>query len=143
MLYLKRIISLIIMVAFAWTNNILIKQMDSKFSIQGIAFCIINILLVLLIIFAYHLSKSITKNIIIIIIEYLVMAILIIIAFLPQVESILGNILMNRLKLTIDDISFIHMMQFILGYWIISFINIIRSVNVKRGNVISSIRYMG
>jgi len=143
MLYLKRMITLIIMVAFAWINNILAKQMSSKFTIQAFGFCIINVLLVALFIYGYHISKSITKNFIVMLIEYLIMAVLIIGAFMPQIDGVIGNILMPHFKLTSDDMSFILMMQLILGYWIVSFVNVFRSVHIKRGNVINSIRYMG
>lgn len=143
MLYLKRILSLILMVVLAWINNIILKQITNKLSVQVIVFCVINIVIVLLMVYSYNISKSITKNILIMLVEFIILAILIIIAFLPQIDGMIGNVLMARFKLTMEDIGFIHMMQFILGSFIISFVNIIRSVNIKRGNVISSIRYMG
>lgn len=143
MLYLKRIISLIIMLAFAWINNILIKQVGSEFSVQVFGFCTINILLVLLIIYGYHISKAISKNFFVMTSEYLIMAFLVIVAFLPQIDTLFGRVILDVLNLSTDDFALNHIVQFILGYWIISFVNIFKSVHIRRGNVINSIRYMG
>ncbi|PKM95755.1 MAG: hypothetical protein CVU84_02830 [Firmicutes bacterium HGW-Firmicutes-1] len=143
MQYLKRLLSLLLLVSLALINNWVRPNVSTSFSVHTILYCVINILLVLGIIVAYNLSKHVTKNMIVIIVDSVILIMLFIISFLPQIDMVLGDVLNNQFKISLKDINFIYYMQFIFGYWAITYVMILKNINIKRGNVISSIRYMG
>ncbi|PKM49885.1 MAG: hypothetical protein CVV02_14175 [Firmicutes bacterium HGW-Firmicutes-7] len=143
MQYLKRVLSLILLVSLALMNNWIGPKVSTSFSVYTILFCVMNMLLVLVIIVAYNLSRSITKNSIVVIIDSIILIILFLLSFLLQIDTVLDNTIINQLKLLPNNMNFIYYMQLIFGYWTITYILILKSVHVRRGNVISSIRYMG
>lgn len=143
MQYLKRILSLILLVLLAFINNWIRPKVSTSFSAHTMLYYIINILLILVIIVAYNSSRNIAKNIAVIIIDSVILVMLFVISLLPQIDAILDNVIVNQLKVSVKDMNFIYYMQLIFGYWVITYVSILKSVNIRRRNVISSIRYMG
>lgn len=139
MLYVKRMLFLLSLVGLSAIANSIRPEVNNQFSLGTIGFVAVNILFVMTIIFAYNFSKSIFRSLAIVIAETMILIILIITTLLPGFHKLYSA---NQFLLIITKSSFIPYIHMILGYCLISFINILKNKNHRRSGLGNSVRYM-
>ncbi|MBC7959227.1 MAG: hypothetical protein H7X94_05100 [Vallitaleaceae bacterium] len=142
MQYTIRVVMFLILIGLSVISSNLRNAMNSQMSIQSIGIFIINGLFVLVMLHAYGLSKSITRHLGIIIFESVVLFVLIMVSFLPQIDPLLNNLITKQFPSALDNLLFVHYIQFITMYWLTTFVIILRNRNLRRNNLSSAIRYM-
>lgn len=141
MAYLKRFSLLVILIGLSILSNELKGDVNTGFEIEAIGMCLVNVLFIIIIIYAYNVSQNITRSTSVIVFESIILVILIIYSFKPQINELLDQYISSPLdyhKISLSTYS----AQLLLGFWIVSFINILRNRGFRRKSMINTARYM-
>lgn len=141
MVYIKRVLFLLLLVGLSILANDIRPELNTRFSLGTIGLALVNILFVISLIVAFNVSKEITRSVWIIGIEIIILALLLSLSFLPQLDELSNHKITNQIKI-FNNSSFVNYMQMIFGFWIISFTNIMKNKNFRRNSLTNSIRYM-
>lgn len=142
MAYLIRFILLVILIGLSILSNGLKGDVNTGFGIESLGLCVINILFIITIIYAYSSSKKITRSVGVIILESIILVVLIVLSFKPQLNEILDPYLTHLVSNYLTNGPSIYYAQFILGFWLLTFSNILTNRDNRRKSMTNTVRYM-
>ncbi len=140
--YMKRVLFLLGLIGLSVLAYNLQSEMNVPFSLQAIGLIGMNILFGSLMLLAYSHSKGVARTLVIVVVESFVLVLLLFLSFIPQIDELTNQLFTKQFGGMLQGSSWIQYIQIILGFWILTFVNILRDKSNRRNNLGNAMRYM-